>query len=70
MKHIFGTVKESVIERDCPWCGSRELQFVEDISDTSIFIRCKKCWASGPSCGTADGALTKWNNGITNNDGN
>ncbi len=42
MKEI---VKKGIITLACPWCGSSELAFVDDVSDYEYFcVECGKCF--------------------------
>ena len=44
----------------CPFCGSADLQLVESVMETGIFICCLTCEGAGPPAETAQLALEKW----------
>jgi len=44
---------------ECPFCGSTELKLID--ADTTFWISCMACRASGPVGVNAEQALEHWN---------
>ena len=55
--------KLSVWLEECPFCGEKAHLTVNTYTRGSdyAFVRCGRCLAEGPLCGTEDAAKQRWN---------